>query len=54
MWNDALWNEDLWNGSGEAPFVPGIVTTPDAGVSFDPSDELGAQDETISDECLCE
>ena len=41
MWNESLWNEDLWNGSGEAPFVPVIVDTPDPGVSFNVSDELG-------------
>ena len=49
MWNDALWNEDVWNGSGGAaapPIIPGeIVTTPDPGVSFTISDELGGMDE---------
>lgn len=58
MWNESIWNEGIWNESGDAlppPFIPpGIVTTPDAGVSFTISDELGGEDEVISDECnLC-
>jgi hypothetical protein len=47
MWNDALWNEELWNDSGISGFVPippgEIVTTPDPGVSFTVSDELGPE-----------
>jgi hypothetical protein len=53
MWNDALWNDELWNDSGAAPFVPVIVDTPDAGVSFMISDELGGFEEAIGDECMC-
>ena len=51
--NQSSWNESLWNGSGESPFVPVIVDTPDAGVSFTISDELGGFEEAISDECMC-
>ena len=57
MYNESLWNEGLWNGTagGAAPVIPGvIVDTPDPGVSFTISDELGGEDEVISDECnLC-
>ena len=55
MFNESLFNEDLFNDSGAVPSIPGeIVTTPDPGVSFTISDELGGEDEVISDECnLC-
>jgi len=62
MWNQSIWNEGIWNEAGEAPFIPVIVETHDAGVSFilddalvlsfAVSDELGGFDEVISDECL--
>lgn len=47
MFNDPLFNEGLFNDSGgAAPVVPGvIVDTPDPGVSFTISDELGPEGE---------
>ena len=49
MFNDSLFNEELWNDTGGAAFVPippgEIVTTPDPGVSFSISDELGPEGE---------
>jgi hypothetical protein len=53
MFNDFEFNEAMFNDSGEAPFVPVIVATPDPGVSFTISDELGGFEETVSDECMC-
>jgi hypothetical protein len=47
MFNEALFNDGLFNDSGgAAPVIPGeIVTTPDPGVSFTISDELGPEGE---------
>jgi hypothetical protein len=53
MFNEILFNEGLFNGSGGSLFIPSIVTTPDPGVSFTISDELGGFEETVSDECMC-
>jgi hypothetical protein len=54
MWNLSVWNDELWNDAGGVPFIPGeIVDTPDPGVSFTISDELGGFEEAISDECMC-
>lgn len=40
MWNESEWNEAAFNGGGEsAATEPG----PDAGVSFDISDEPGEE-----------
>jgi len=57
MYNESLWNEGLWNGTGGATLVippPGeIVDTPDPGVSFVISDELGGETQESNDECRC-
>jgi hypothetical protein len=54
MFNEFEFNEGLFNDAGGAgAFVPGIVDTPDPGVSFTISDELGGFEEAISDECMC-
>jgi hypothetical protein len=54
VWNSSVWNDELWNDAGGVPFIPGeIVATPDPGVSFTISDELGGFEEAISDECMC-
>jgi hypothetical protein len=53
MFNEPLFNEGLFNDGGVGAFVPVIVDTPDAGVSFTISDELGGFEEAISDECMC-
>ena len=52
MFNSDLFNDLLWNESISA-FVPVSVDTPDPGVSFVVSDELGGFEEAISDECMC-
>ena len=52
MFNDPLFNDGLFNDSGASAFVPGvIVDTPDPGVSFTISDELGPQNEVSDDGC---
>jgi hypothetical protein len=55
MWNDNPWNTELWNDTGgAAPVIPGeIITTPDPGVSFTISDELGGETQESNDECRC-
>lgn len=46
MFNESLINETTFNESGAVAFIPGvIVDTPDPGVSFTISDELGPQGE---------
>ena len=50
--NENAFNEAAFNDS-VGVFVPFIVDTPDPGVSFTISDELGGEGEVISDECLC-
>jgi hypothetical protein len=52
--NESAFNETAFNDSGGSAFIPGvIVDTPDPGVSFTISDELGGFEEVISDECMC-
>jgi len=46
MFNEGVNNEQVFNASGTGTFIPGvIVTTPDPGVSFMITDELGPQSE---------
>jgi hypothetical protein len=52
--NESVFNDALFNDGGASAFIPGvIVDTPDPGVSFTISDELGGFEEAISDECMC-
>ena len=43
--NEDMFNTAMFNDGGGGVFVPVVVTTPDPGVSFTISDELGGEGE---------